>query len=63
MRAGMEWRAGRCILSLNTTRRRSAISLCAACVSINDADYPWLILVPRRSGVTEIADLGGDAAC
>jgi diadenosine tetraphosphate (Ap4A) HIT family hydrolase len=31
-------------------------------VSINDADYPWLILVPRRSGVTEIADLGGDAS-
>ncbi|MGA2892909.1 MAG: HIT family protein [Xanthobacteraceae bacterium] len=31
-------------------------------LSINDADYPWLILVPRRSGVTEIIDLGDDAA-
>ncbi len=49
-------------------------------LAINDADYPWLILVPRRgkhdpekrepvfgkdhasSYVTEIADLGGDAA-
>ena len=30
--------------------------------SINDADYPWLILVPRRAGVTEIADLGTDDA-
>lgn len=31
-------------------------------LSINDADYPWLILVPRRAGVTEIADLGEEAA-
>jgi diadenosine tetraphosphate (Ap4A) HIT family hydrolase len=31
-------------------------------LSINDADYPWLILVPRRAGVTEIADLGDDSA-
>jgi diadenosine tetraphosphate (Ap4A) HIT family hydrolase len=31
-------------------------------LSINDADYPWLILVPRRAGVTEIADLGGETA-
>jgi diadenosine tetraphosphate (Ap4A) HIT family hydrolase len=29
---------------------------------INAADYPWLILVPRRAGVSEIADLGDDAA-
>ena len=27
-------------------------------LAINDADYPWLILVPRRAGVTEIVDLG-----
>jgi diadenosine tetraphosphate (Ap4A) HIT family hydrolase len=25
---------------------------------INDANYPWLLLVPRRRGVIEIADLG-----
>jgi diadenosine tetraphosphate (Ap4A) HIT family hydrolase len=31
-------------------------------VAINDADYPWLILVPRRANVTEIADLGADDA-
>ncbi len=36
------------------------LALCRV-VSINDADYPWLVLVPRRSGVAEIADLGGDA--
>jgi diadenosine tetraphosphate (Ap4A) HIT family hydrolase len=24
----------------------------------NDANYPWLILVPRRAGLTEIIDLG-----
>jgi len=30
-------------------------------LAIDAADYPWLILVPRRAGVTEIADLGGDA--
>jgi diadenosine tetraphosphate (Ap4A) HIT family hydrolase len=31
-------------------------------LSINDADYPWLILVPRRARVTEIADLGDETA-
>jgi diadenosine tetraphosphate (Ap4A) HIT family hydrolase len=31
-------------------------------LAINAADYPWLILVPRRVGVTEIADLGDEAA-
>jgi len=32
-------------------------------LAIDDADYPWLVLVPRRPGVTEIADLGDrDAA-
>jgi diadenosine tetraphosphate (Ap4A) HIT family hydrolase len=30
-------------------------------LSINDANYPWLVLVPRRANVTEIADLGDDA--
>ena len=37
------------------------LALCRV-LAIDDADYPWLILVPRRSGVTEIAELGGDAA-
>jgi diadenosine tetraphosphate (Ap4A) HIT family hydrolase len=31
-------------------------------LAINDADYPWLILVPRRAGASEIADLSGEAA-
>jgi diadenosine tetraphosphate (Ap4A) HIT family hydrolase len=31
-------------------------------LAINAADYPWLVLVPRRAGVVEIADLGNEAA-
>ena len=31
-------------------------------LAINAADYPWLILVPRRAGVREIIDLGDEAA-
>ena len=27
---------------------------------MNDANFPWLILVPRRGGVSEIIDLGAD---
>jgi diadenosine tetraphosphate (Ap4A) HIT family hydrolase len=27
-------------------------------LAMNDADFPWLILVPRRVGVSEIIDLG-----
>jgi diadenosine tetraphosphate (Ap4A) HIT family hydrolase len=30
-------------------------------LAVNAADYPWLILVPRRADLTEIADLGADA--
>jgi len=30
-------------------------------LAINDADYPWLVLVPRRANVTEIAHLGDEA--
>lgn len=29
-------------------------------VAMNDARYPWLILVPRRSGATEIFDLSAE---
>jgi len=37
-------------------------ALCRA-LAINDTDYQWLILAPRRPGITEIADLGsGEAA-
>jgi diadenosine tetraphosphate (Ap4A) HIT family hydrolase len=31
-------------------------------LAIDDADYPWLVLVPRRAGTVEIGDLGADAA-
>jgi hypothetical protein len=31
-------------------------------LAIDDAVWPWLVLVPRRSGIVEITDLGADAA-
>jgi diadenosine tetraphosphate (Ap4A) HIT family hydrolase len=32
-------------------------------LAINHADYPWLVLVPRKAGIVEIADLAApDAA-
>jgi diadenosine tetraphosphate (Ap4A) HIT family hydrolase len=37
------------------------LALCRV-LAIDAADYPWLILVPRRAGVSEIADLGADDA-
>ncbi len=30
-------------------------------LAVNAADYPWLVLVPRRAGAVELADLGADA--
>ena len=30
-------------------------------LAINAADYPWLVLVPRRADAVELADLGSDA--
>lgn len=30
-------------------------------LAISAADFPWLILVPRRAGASELADLGSDA--
>ena len=33
------------------------LPLCRALV-INDANYPWLLLVPRRKGMVELIDLG-----
>jgi len=29
-------------------------------LAMNDANYPWLILVPRRVGASEIIDLGAE---
>jgi diadenosine tetraphosphate (Ap4A) HIT family hydrolase len=31
-------------------------------LAMNDANFPWLILVPRRTGVSEIFDLGAEQA-
>lgn len=31
-------------------------------VAMNDANFPWLILVPRRPGASELFDLGADQA-
>jgi diadenosine tetraphosphate (Ap4A) HIT family hydrolase len=31
-------------------------------LAMNAADYPWLILVPRRPGAVEIIDLGAEAS-
>ncbi len=36
------------------------LALCRALL-MNDARYPWLILVPRRAGLGEIVDLDADA--
>jgi diadenosine tetraphosphate (Ap4A) HIT family hydrolase len=33
------------------------LALCRVLL-INDANYPWMLLVPRRPGVVEIIDLG-----
>ncbi|MFN8829050.1 MAG: HIT domain-containing protein [Labrys sp. (in: a-proteobacteria)] len=33
------------------------LALCRVLL-INDANYPWILLVPRRRDVTEITDLG-----
>jgi diadenosine tetraphosphate (Ap4A) HIT family hydrolase len=45
----------------NDTAPVGDLALCRV-LAIDDADYPWLILVPRRAGVIEIAELGGDAS-
>jgi len=29
-------------------------------LAMNDANFPWLILVPRRAGASEIIDLGAE---
>ena len=49
--------AGRSIRSSRATPSRSATCRCRACCSINDANYPWLLLVPRRPASCEIIDL------
>jgi diadenosine tetraphosphate (Ap4A) HIT family hydrolase len=41
------------------TRPVASLPLCDVLL-MNDARYPWLILVPRRAGLVETADLRED---
>ena len=41
------------------TRPVASLPLCDVLL-MNDARYPWLILVPRRAGLVEVADLHDD---
>lgn len=52
--------------SLHPQLRDDTIEVCDLALSrvlaMNDADYPWLIVVPRRAGADEIIDLGAEQA-
>jgi diadenosine tetraphosphate (Ap4A) HIT family hydrolase len=52
--------------SLHPQLRAETVLVCDLALSrvlaMNDANFPWLILVPRRAGVTEIFDLGAEQA-
>ncbi|HUD86554.1 MAG TPA: HIT family protein [Xanthobacteraceae bacterium] len=52
--------------SLHPRLRDDTIAVCDLALSrllaMNDADFPWLILVPRRAGVSDIIDLGSEQA-
>ena len=37
------------------------LALCRL-LAMNDANFPWLILVPRRAGASELIDLGAEQA-
>jgi diadenosine tetraphosphate (Ap4A) HIT family hydrolase len=50
--------------SLHPRLRDDTIPVCDLALSrllaMNDADFPWLILVPRRPGASDITDLGSE---
>jgi diadenosine tetraphosphate (Ap4A) HIT family hydrolase len=50
--------------SLHPQLAADTVSVCDLALSrllaMNDANFPWLILVPRRAGVSEIIDLGDE---
>ena len=52
--------------SLHPQLRADTVPACDLALSqvlaMNDANFPWLILVPRRAGVSEIFDLGDEQA-
>lgn len=43
----------------NDTRRAASLELCDVLL-MNDARFPWLVLVPRKPGMVEICDLTPD---
>jgi diadenosine tetraphosphate (Ap4A) HIT family hydrolase len=43
----------------NDTHHIASLSLCDVLL-MNDARFPWLVLVPRRTGMSEICDLPAD---
>jgi diadenosine tetraphosphate (Ap4A) HIT family hydrolase len=44
----------------NDTRPVASLALCEVLL-MNDARFPWLVLVPRQNGLVEICDLPPDA--
>jgi diadenosine tetraphosphate (Ap4A) HIT family hydrolase len=50
--------------SLHPQLRADTVPVCDLALSrvlaMNDANFPWLILVPRRADVSEIFDLGAE---
>lgn len=50
--------------SLHPQLHADTVQVCDLALSrllaMNDANFPWLILVPRRAGVSEIIDLGDE---
>jgi diadenosine tetraphosphate (Ap4A) HIT family hydrolase len=52
--------------SLHPQLAKDTVMACDLALSrvlvMNDAEFPWLILVPRRSGVADIIDLGDEQA-
>ena len=53
----MSRRNGRCTRSSRETPWSSAISPLSRVLVIKDANYPWLLLVPRRPASCEMIDL------
>jgi diadenosine tetraphosphate (Ap4A) HIT family hydrolase len=41
------------------TRRVASLALCEVWL-MNDARFPWLVLVPRQPGLVEVTDLSAD---
>lgn len=50
--------------SLDPRLAADAVAVCDLALSrllaVNDADFPWLILVPRRTGARDMIDLGAE---